>query len=133
MGCPSAISLWTREVFNVIEQCVSLPGEISRIVTHYMQAREQCVAHGCHTLNQLQLLLQVAGKADSVLELFLLRIDEQGLEISSPWAIGADSSIVQTLWPRVYRAWLGKERWKGCREVAEDATSNMWKWQRSVL
>ena len=94
--------------------------------------REQCVAHGCHTLNQLQLLLRVAGKADSVLELFLLRMDEQGLEISSPWAIGADDSIVQTLWPRVYRAWLEKERWKGCREVAEEVRKE-WDQARSCL
>ena len=84
-GCPSAISLWTKEVFDVIEQCVSLPGEVSRIVIHYL--KQQCIAHGCHTLNQLQLLLRVGGKADSVLELFLLRMDEQGLEISSPWVI----------------------------------------------
>ena len=94
-GCPSAISLWTREVFDVIEQCVSLPGEISRIVTHYMQEQ---------------------------LELFLLRMDEQGLVISSPWAIGADNSIVQTLWPRVYSAWLEKRAMErlqgGCRRGA---------------
>ncbi len=42
---------------------------------HYL--RQQCAAHGCHTLNQLQLLLRV-GKADTVLELLLARLDEQG-------------------------------------------------------
>jgi hypothetical protein len=77
-GCPSAVNLWTRAVLEVIEQCVSLPGEISRIVTHHLQ--QQCTAHGCYTLNQLQLLLRVTSKAESVLELFLLRLDELGLE-----------------------------------------------------
>jgi hypothetical protein len=32
-GCPSAVVLWTREVYEVIEQCVSLPGKISQITT----------------------------------------------------------------------------------------------------
>jgi hypothetical protein len=127
-GCPSAISLWTREVFDVIEQCVNLPGEISRIVTHCM--KKQCVAHGCHTLNQLQLLLRVGGKADSVLELFLLRLDEQGLEISSPCEVGTDDSIVQVLWPRIYSAWLEKVRWRGCREIADEVRTE---WDQARL
>ncbi len=46
-GCPSAVDLWTREVYDVtvLEQCVGLPGEISQITTHYLQ--QQCIAHGC--------------------------------------------------------------------------------------
>ena len=99
---------------------------------HYVQ--EQYVAHCCHTLNQLQLLLQVGGKADSVLELFLLRMDEQGLEISSPWEIGTDDSIIQgfqALWSSVtYSAWLEKELWGGCREVAEEVSTE---WDQASL
>jgi hypothetical protein len=34
-GCPSATNLWTRAVFDVLEQCASLPGEVSRIVRCY--------------------------------------------------------------------------------------------------
>ncbi len=30
-GCASAVDLWTREVYEVLEQCVGLPGEISQI------------------------------------------------------------------------------------------------------
>jgi hypothetical protein len=81
-GCPSATNLWTREVFEVMEQCVSLPGETSQIVLHSL--RQQCISRGCRTLNQLQRLVRIAGRAKSVLELFLLRLDEQGLDISSP-------------------------------------------------
>ena len=31
-GCPLASTMWTRESLEVIEQCVSLPGETSQIV-----------------------------------------------------------------------------------------------------
>jgi hypothetical protein len=68
--CPLASTLWTREALDVIEQCVSLPGETSQIVRHYL--RQQCISHGCHTLNQLQLLVRICGKAKSVLELLLM-------------------------------------------------------------
>jgi hypothetical protein len=80
-GCPSATTLCIREALDVLEQCISLPGETSRIVMYCL--RQQCHAHGCHALNQLQLLLRV-GKAETVLERLLARLDEQGLEISSP-------------------------------------------------
>ncbi len=66
-GCPSATNLWIREALDVLEQCVSLPGEISSIVMHYL--KQQCAVHACHTLNQLQLLVLLrVGKADTVLE-----------------------------------------------------------------
>ena len=117
-GCPLAVDLWTRAVLEVLEQCVSLPGEISQIVTHHL--KQQCIAHGCYTLNQLQLLLRVTSKAKSVLELFLSRLDEQGLEISSPWMAPEAQSITEILWPRIHKAWLDKERWTGCREVIDD-------------
>ena len=80
--CPSAVEVWILEVLDVLDQCVSLPGEISRLVTYHLQ--QLCVDHGCYALNQLQYLLRVGGVAESVFELLLLRLDEQGLSISSP-------------------------------------------------
>jgi hypothetical protein len=71
-------------------------------------------------LNQLQLLLQVTKKAESVLELFLWRLDVLGLEISSPWEACEAKSIAEVLWPWIHRAWLEKERWTGCQEVIND-------------
>jgi hypothetical protein len=114
--------MWTREALDssleVIEQCVSLPGETSQIVRHYL--RQQCISRGCQTLSQLQLLIRISGRAISVLELLLWRLDEQGLDISSPWRIPGDDLIMSVLWPKLYAAWLSKERWIGCREVDED-------------
>jgi len=126
-GCPSALHVWIHEALDVLEQCVSLPGEISRIVMHYL--KQQCVAHGCHTLNQLQLLLRV-GKADTVLELLLARLDEQGLEISSPWAARDEESIVGVLWPRIHKAWLESQRWTGCTDVIEEVRTE---WDQAQL
>jgi hypothetical protein len=70
-GCPSATELWIREVLGMLEQCVSLPGEISQVVTHHLQ--QQCTINGCYALNQPQRLLCVGGNADLVVELFLSR------------------------------------------------------------
>ncbi len=114
-GCPLASIMLTREALEVIEQCVSLPGETSQIVRHYL--RQQCISRGCKTLNQLQ---QISGRAKSVLELLLLRLDEQGLDIYSPWRISGGDLIGSVLWPKLYAAWLSKEQWAGCREVDED-------------
>ena len=61
----------------------------------------------------LQLLLRLGGRAESVLELCLLLLDEQRLEISSPWAASEDKSIVENLWPKLYDGWMEKERWSG--------------------
>ncbi len=63
-GCPLESTMWTREALEVIEQCVSLPGETSQIVRHYL--RQQCISRGCETLNQLQLLIRISGRAKSV-------------------------------------------------------------------
>ena len=62
------------EVLDTLEQFLCLSGEI------YLQ----CTANGCHALNQLQQLISLRGSADSLLELFLLRLKSQGLEILSP-------------------------------------------------
>ncbi len=95
----------------------NLPGETSQIVLHYL--RQQCISRGCRTLNQLQRLVRIVGRAKSVLELFLLRLDKQGLDISSPWEHSEEDSIIETLWPRLYRAWLEKEQCRYNRPVAE--------------
>ncbi len=50
----------------------------------------------------------------------LLLLDEQGLDISSPWRISGGELIVSVLWPKLYAAWLSKEQWAGCREVDEE-------------
>ncbi len=54
-GCPSATKMWIREALDTLDQCISLAGEISLIVWHYLL--QQCLAHGCVALNQLQYLL----------------------------------------------------------------------------
>jgi hypothetical protein len=71
--------MWAREILAMYEQCLSLPGVISQMVGQYL--RQQCTSHGCHTLNQLQYLLQISKTTYTVLELFLLRLNEQELEI----------------------------------------------------
>jgi hypothetical protein len=58
----------------VWEQCICLPGEISRQAMQHLQ--RSCLDHGCYALNQLQCLLRVGGQTDSVLERLLLRQDE---------------------------------------------------------
>jgi hypothetical protein len=81
--CPSAIEVWIRAVLDTLDQCLSLPGEIANIVTAYLQ--NSCLDYGCYALNQLQRLLRVSGSAETTLERLLLRLDEQGIELSSPW------------------------------------------------
>ena len=70
-------------VLDTLDQCLSLPGEITDIVTAYLQI--SCLDYGCYALNQLQRLLRVSGSAETSLERLLLRLDEQGIELSSPW------------------------------------------------
>ena len=52
-----------------------------------------------------------------MLEKLLLRLNEQGLEISSPWVANQEQLVVEALWPRHHQAWKEKERWGGCREL----------------
>ncbi len=74
--------MWIREALDTLDQCISLPGEISLIVWHYLL--QQCLAQLCVALNQLQYLLQVEDQTETMLEKLLLRLNEQGLEFSSP-------------------------------------------------
>ncbi len=72
-------------------------------------------------------------EADTVLELLLTRLDEQGLEISSPWAVMGEECIVDALWPRIHNAWLEKERWNGCTEVLKAVRTEWVHWQAPAL
>jgi hypothetical protein len=74
-GCPSATKMWIREALDTMDQCISLPGEISLIVGHYLL--QQCLAHGCSALNQVHYLLQVGDQTETMLEKLLLRLNEQ--------------------------------------------------------
>ena len=96
--CPTAADMCTAEVLDTLEQCLGLPGEISQIVQQYLYL--QCTANGCHSLNQLQTLISVRGSAESPLELFLQRLNSQGLEISSPWANSTEQFILEGLGQR---------------------------------
>ena len=120
-ACPSAVEEWIRAVLEVWEQCIGLPGEISRQATQHLQ--RSCLDHGCYTLNQLQCLLRVGGQADSVLERLLLRLDEQGLALSSPWPQRAGTLIAAAVWPKVWMVWTEKQKWAGCRELEEDLSA----------
>ena len=49
---------------------------------------QTCLGHGCTALSHLQQVMLVSDQEnhDSVIALLLRRLDEEGLEISSPWA-----------------------------------------------
>lgn len=116
--CPTAVEEWIRAVLDVWDQCIGLPGEISRQAMQHLQ--RSCLDHGCYALNQLQCLLRVGGQADSVLERLLLRLDEQGLALSSPWPPKPGHLIAEALWPKVCETWTEKQKWAGCRELGEE-------------
>jgi hypothetical protein len=98
--------MWIRAVLDVLDQSISLPGESSEMVVNYL--KRQCTAFGYYALTQLQLMLRALGNADSVPELFLQRLDDQGLEVSSPGGASEEESIAEALWPALHRAWLQK-------------------------
>ena len=130
--CPSATDEWTRAVLDLWEQCICLPGEISRIVTHHLE--QTCLDHGCTALNQLQCLLRVGGRhgAVSVAERLLLCLDEQGLVVSSPWPHRSDPLITAALWPQMWAAWVEKQKWAGCRELSAEV-DEQWRHARNCL
>ena len=124
-GCPSAADLCTAEVLDMLEQCLGLPGEISQFTKQYLYI--QCTNHGCKALNQLQKLISITGTAESPTELFLQRLNAQGLEISSPWGdnLAGEQLILEAVWQDVYKAWSDKERWAGCQEM-DDCVRDAW-------
>ncbi len=48
-------------------------------------------------LNQLQYLLQVGDQTETMLEKLLLRLNEQGLEVSSPWVLDQEHLLAEVL------------------------------------
>ena len=65
-----------------------------------------------------------------MLEKLLLRLNEQGLEVSSPWAVNQEQLLVEALWPRLHQACKEKERWRGCRELDAEVQEN---WDHAKL
>ena len=115
--CPSAIEVWIRDALDLLDQCLSLPGEISQIARYHLQ--RSCQDRGCASLDQLQRILRIGGRAQTVVELLLQRLDEQGLEVSSPWTPCDKPLVSAALWPRLWRVWEAKENWAGCTELDE--------------
>ena len=66
------------------------------------------------------LCLNGQAHSDSVVELFLWRLDEQGLKISSLWEPMHGSLIVDIFWTQLCGAWRSKEEWAGCSELDSD-------------
>jgi hypothetical protein len=50
----------------------------------------------------------------------VLRLGEQGLEVSSPWEQPTDRLLADALWPQLQAVWKRKEEWAGCSELDED-------------
>jgi hypothetical protein len=101
----------------MLEQCLSLPGEILQIIKQCLYIH--CTNNGCSAINQLQQLIGIRGTAESSFELFLQWLNAQGLEISSPWVDNLDGEqlILEAVWPDVHKAWTAKERWAGCSDI----------------
>jgi hypothetical protein len=98
-----------HEILATFDQCLTLPGEISTILVHHLQ--HECNAYGCAALNQMQLLLRIADHVDpdSLLCQLLLRLDEQGIFVSSPWPPHRNQVMMEVLWPQLWQAWREKE------------------------
>jgi len=98
-----------RDVLDTLDQCMPLPCEIAQFILFHL--RQECCDHGCTALNQMQSLLRIAGNtgSESLLTLLLLRLDEQGLEVSTPWAPQAGLLIAEVIWPKLWCAWRAKE------------------------
>ena len=98
-----------RDVLDTLDQCMTLPCEIAQFILFHL--RQECCDHGCVALNQMQSLLRITGNngSESLLKLLLLRLDEQGLEVSTPWVPQAGLLISEILWPQLWRAWRAKE------------------------
>ena len=51
-------------------------------------------------------------------------MNEQGLEVSSPWVLDQEQLLVEVIWPRIHQAWREKELWGGCRELDTTVQDN---------
>ena len=98
-GCPSATEVWVRDVLDLQDQCIRLPGEISQIAVGHL--RQVCHDWGCNTLDQAQKVIRLRGGAKGIVELLLQRLDEWGLSLSSPWILSREPLLVEV----ICRAW----------------------------
>ncbi len=70
-GCPSAAEVWAchveklYDVLDLLEQCINLPGNVAQIVLSQLQQTYAASDHRSYTVNQLQYLLWVGGRAAS--------------------------------------------------------------------
>ena len=103
---------------RVWDQCMQLPGEISTLVLTRLRA--SCRARGCRSFSQLQKVVRANESAESIPELLALRLDEQGIELSTPWPQDPGQLILEALWPQVSKAWRDKLKWRGCTELSEE-------------
>jgi len=106
----SARTVWLQEVNDVYEQCLRVPGEISSMVAAALE--QTCQDHGCASLNQMQKLIRFRMHPASVLLLYLQRLDEEGIEISSPWSMrrSGGRTIAESLWPTLQEIFHRKLR-----------------------
>ena len=103
------MQVWGNDVLDLLDQCIRLPGEISQFTLHQLQ--QSCWDRGCPgfaTLDQLQRILRIGGRAESVVELFLQRLDELGLKVSSPWTPNCGQFLVEALWQQLSKVWKEK-------------------------
>jgi len=117
-GCPQPEEIWIEEVKTLYEQCLLIPGHISQLAIYQLQ--HVCQQHGCVTLDQTQRILRIQGRANTVEEWYLLRLDQRGLEMSSPWSIPEGTLVAETLWPYLQKIWKEKMKWLGCTEFSEE-------------
>jgi hypothetical protein len=55
-----------------------------------------------------------------VQERLLIRLDEEGLALSSPWPQRQGKLIAAEVWPNVWMVWTEKRKWAGSRELGEE-------------
>ena len=73
--------------------------------------------------------MRIGGRPDatSVIELLMLRLDEQGLEVSSPREMLPDRLLADVVWPQLRDLWNRMEAWAGCSELDEDLQTGVTK------
>ena len=115
----SAIEEWTREVLTLYDQCLFPPGDqalnqrkLPRLCyTVYVKPFSIMTALPCHGYSKCCASMV---RQHSVLELFLQRLDKQGLKISSPWE-PVPGRLMYALVPILWGLAQGhsKEEWAG--------------------
>ena len=78
--------------------------------------------------------MRIGGRPDatSVIELLMLRPDEQGLEVSSRWEMLPGRLLADAVWPQLRDQWNRKEAGAGYSELDEDL-QNGWDQAKQYL